>query len=391
MFNFYMPTQLYIGRGSLSVLSKVDIPGKKALIVTTSGKSVKKYGYLEKVEKLLKSREIEFVLYDKVKSNPTRDNVMKGSKLARENDCDMMIGLGGGSAIDTAKCIAAMTVNPGDLWDYIQAGTGKNKIPPNNSLPVIAIPTTAGTGSEADPWAVTTNEDTNEKIDFGNYNTFPYFSIIDSDLMSTIPKKLTAYQGFDALFHAIEGFIAKMANPISDALAIKSIEIISKYLPRAVADGCDKEARDNMAIASTISGIVESISNCTSEHSIEHALSGFHPKLPHGAGLIAISIAYYEAFLQDEKDKYIIMAKAMGENLNNYSQQNRQYAFIDALKKLQLSCGVHNISLSEYGVDKNNIKKYVKFAYDTMGELFEMDPRSLSFDETCNIIEKSLI
>lgn len=390
MFSFYMPTRLYIGEDSLNMLGKVYIPGKKALIVTTSGKSVKKYGYLERVQKLLNSQDIESIVYDGVMANPTRCNVMEGAKLARENDCDIMIGLGGGSAIDTAKCIAAMTINPGDLWDYIAAGTGKSKVSSNGALPIIAIPTTAGTGSEADPWAVTTNESTKEKIDFGDDSTFPYFSIIDPNLMATIPKKLTAYQGFDALFHSTEGFIANVANPISDALAIKAIEIISRYLPRAVSDGCDKEARNNMAIASTISGIVESISNCTSEHSIEHALSGFHPNLPHGAGLIAISTAYYENFLEAARDKYILMAKAMGEDLSSYSDDRKQHGFISALKRLQLACGVHNISLSKYGVEKERIGEYTQSAYDTMGELFEMDPRSLSFEETYKIIEKSL-
>lgn len=390
MFSFYMPSRLYIGEGSLKMLSEVDIPGSRGMIVTTSGKSVKKYGYLSRVQSFLEIQGVETIVYDKVTANPTRKGVMEGAKLARENDCDIIIGLGGGSAIDTAKCIAAMAINPGDLWDYIASGTGKSKTPPNRSLPVIAIPTTSGTGTEADPWAVTTNEETKEKIDFGNDMTFPYMSIVDPDLMMSVPKKLTAYQGFDALFHSIEGFIASAANPISDALAIKAIELASKYLPRAVADGNDKEARSNMAVASTISGIVESISDCTSEHSIEHALSGFHPGLPHGAGLIAICIAYYEKFLDVSKDKYIIMAKAMGEDMELYSDDKKQYAFISALKKLQISCGVTNVSLSDYGVENEKIGQYVQSAYDTMGELFDMDPRKLSFDETCEIIEKSL-
>lgn len=390
MFSFYMPSHLYIGEGSLKKLSEIDIPGSKGLIVTTSGKSVKKYGYLNRVQAFLEIQGVKTIVYDKANANPTSKGVMEGAKIARENNCDIIIGLGGGSAIDTAKCIAAMAVNPGDLWDYIESGTGRNKMLQNNPLPIIAIPTTSGTGTEADPWAVTTNERTKEKIDFGNDKTFPCISIVDPELMMTVPKKLSVYQGFDALFHSTEGFIAAAANPISDALAIKAIELIAKYLPRAAADGNDREARSNMAVASTISGIVESISNCTSEHSIEHALSGFHPDLPHGAGLIAICIAYYEKFLDISKDKYIIMAKAIGEDIEEYSDDKKQYAFISALKKLQLSCGTANIRLSDYGVESEKIGQYAKSAYDTMGELFDMDPRRLSFDETCEIIEKSL-
>lgn len=391
MFTFYLPTRLHLGAGSLSVLSTCALPYTKALIVTTAGNSVRKFGYLDHVVSLLAERGITSVIFNNVLSNPIRAHVMEGAALCKQERCDVVVALGGGSAIDSAKCIAAMAVNSGDLWDYIAAGSGKGRTPKNPALPIIAITTTAGTGSEADPWAVTTNEETSEKIDFGNESTFPTLSIIDPELMRTVPPALTAYQGFDALFHSTEGFIATVANPISDALAIKAIELIAKYLPRAVQDGNDMEARENVAIANTISGMVESTSNCTSEHSIEHALSGFHPKLPHGVGLIAISLPYYERFVDAAAEKYILMAKAMGEDVDALPELLRPRAFLTALQRLQESCNVTSVKLSEYGVCRQRAREYAQFAYDTMGELFEVDPRELAFEETVAIIEEAYL
>lgn len=390
MFNFYMPTRLIMGPGSLKELSNIDLPGKKALIITTSGKSVRKFGYLQRVEKLLRDRGIDILVFDKVLPNPIRKHVMEAAKIARENTCDIVVGLGGGSAIDTAKCVGAMALNEGDLWDYIGSGSGKGLIPKNGSLPIIAITTTAGTGTEADPWAVTTNEETHEKIDFGNDLSFPYVSIVDPELMVTVPEKLTVYQGFDALFHSVEGFLAVSANPISDALAIKAIELIAKNLPIAAKDGKNIEARSNMAIGNTMSGIVESTSNCTSEHSIAHALSGYHPDLTHGECLIAISIAYHEKFIASAKEKYALMAQAMGEDLSLLSEEEKPKAFITALRKLQEECSIEDIHMSNYGVDINRIGEYTQFAYDTMGDLFNEDPRKLKIEETAEIIKKSI-
>lgn len=144
-------------------------------------------------------------------------------------------------------------------------------------MPIIAIPTTAGTGTEADPWTVITHETAQEKIGFGCQYTYPVLSIIDPELMTSIPPHLTAYQGFDAFFHAAEGFIANCATPISDLYALEAIRLIYKYLPVAVADGRNLKARAKLAWASTLAGMVESTSSCTSEHSMEHAMSASTP------------------------------------------------------------------------------------------------------------------
>lgn len=383
-FSYYIPTRLFFGKGELGRIATEKLPGKKALIVTSSGTSMKKYGYLDRLTALLKENKTDYVIFDKILPNPIKSHVMEGAALAKSEGCDFVIGLGGGSSIDASKAIAVMATNEGDYWDYISGGSGKGMPVPNDPLPIIAITTTAGTGTEADPFTVTTKEETGEKIGFGYDKTFPVFSIIDPDLMMSVPPKLTAYQGFDALFHATEGYIASVANPISDLFALKSIELLGKYLARAVKDGSDVEVRSYVALANTLSGMVESTSGCTSEHSIEHAMSGYHPDLPHGAGLIMVSVAYNTLFADKVPDRFIAMAKALGKE-----DAKDPMDFVEMLKKLQKDCGVDELKMSEYGIKKEELPQMAKHAKDTMGGLFEVDRYQLSMDEVVSILEKS--
>lgn len=388
-FDYFIPTRILFGAGKLNELAKITLPGKKALIVVSNGTSMKRYGYLERVISLLKENQVKSVVYDKILPNPVKANVMEGAALAKIENCDFVLGLGGGSSIDAAKSIAVMAKNPGDYWDYIAGGTGKGNPVENGALPIVAITTTAGTGTEADPWTVVTKEYTKEKIGFGLKETFPVLSIVDPELMVSVPPSYTAYQGFDALFHATEGYIASVATPVSDIFALKSIELIAKYLPTAVKDGSNLEARTQVALANTLSGFVESTSSCTSEHSIEHALSAFHPDLPHGAGLIMLSEAYYTFFADKVAERFGNMAKAMGEDVDEHTNMAKPYAFIRALNKLKKSCGVDDLKMSDFGISEEEITELAKNARDTMGGLFGVDRYKLSFEETVEIIKKS--
>ncbi|MDV3427259.1 MAG: iron-containing alcohol dehydrogenase [Bacillota bacterium] len=388
-FNYYIPTKILFGAGKLNELSNEALPGKKALIVISSGNSMKKNGYLKRVEEILESKGIGYVVFDKILPNPIKSHVMEGAETAKREGCDFVIGLGGGSSIDSAKSIAVMAKNPGDYWDYVSGGSGKALPVLNGALPIVAITTTAGTGTEADPWTVITKEDTNEKIGFGNSYTFPVLSVVDPELMLSVPKNLTAYQGFDALFHAAEGYIANIATPISDAYALKSIELISKFLPVCVNEGSNIEARTNVALANTLSGMVESTSSCTSEHSMEHALSANHPKLPHGAGLIMLSESYYTYFADIVPERFIALATAMGVNTDIIPEDKRPMAFVDALLNLQKKCGVDGLKMSDYGIEKSEIPALAENARLTMGGLFQLDPAALSLEDTINIMAKA--
>ena len=201
-FQYYIPTRILFGKGQLNALHTQQLPGKKALIVTTGGQSVKKFGYLSRVGQELDRAGVSHILFDKILPNPVKEHVMEGAALAKSSGCDFVVGLGGGSAIDSAKAIAIMAANSGDYWDYINGGSGKGLPVPNDPLPVVAITTTAGTGTEADPWTVITKTETNEKIGGGYDKTFPVLAVVDPELMTTVPPRLTAYQGW--LIHLAE-------------------------------------------------------------------------------------------------------------------------------------------------------------------------------------------
>jgi len=383
-FDYYIPTKLFFGKGQINKLGEITLPGKKALIVISSGTAMKKYGYLKRVQNLISNNGSEFVVFDKIQPNPTLTSIREGSMLARKESCDYIIGLGGGSSIDASKSIAVMANNPGDYWDYISGGSGKGLTVPNDPLPVIAITTTAGTGTEADPWTVVTKEDTNEKIGFGYEKTFPFISIVDPDLMMSVPPQLTAYQGFDAFFHAAEGYIANIATEVSDMYALKSIELIGRSLVKAVKDGSDEKARADIALANTLSGFVESTSSCVSQHSLEHALSAYHSELAHGAGLILLSEAFFTFFMEYRPEKYINMARALG-NRNADTPED----FIKELILLQEACGVRNMKMSDFGIDGNNLEKYAKNAFDTMAGLFDFDPVMLTTEDAVSILKRA--
>lgn len=383
-FHYYMPTRILFGKGALNKLHDQKLPGSRALIVISAGQSIKKHGYLARLEEQLEKAGVTHVLFDKILPNPIKDHVMEGAALAKEQKCDFVIGLGGGSSIDSAKSIAVMAVNEGDYWDYISGGTGKGKPVPSEPLPVIAITTTAGTGTEADPWTVITNGE--EKIGFGYDRTFPVLSIVDPELMMSVPADLTAYQGFDALFHSTEGYLNKTANEMSDLFALKSISLIGRSLAKAVKDGNDEEARAHVALANTLAGIVESTSGCISEHSIEHAMSAYHYQLPHGAGLIMISLAYYTFLAKSGccNDRLIDMAKALGK-----TDADKPTDFVVALQALQKACGVSNLKMSDYGISKDELEKIADNAYTTMGGLFQVDPCVIPKEDTVKILEES--
>lgn len=386
-FNFYVPTRIISGKGSLGKLRKQKMPGKKALIVISSGKSTRANGYLARVEEELQAAGVETVVFDGVSANPVIANVEAGAKVARDNGCDFVIGLGGGSSIDAAKSIAVMATNDGKYWDYIYGGTGGGQRMKQAPLPLFAIPTTAGTGTEADPWTVISNEDSHEKMALGNDKTFPVLAIVDPDLMSTVPPKFTAYQGFDALFHSTEGYIASRANLMSDMYALKAIEMVGQNLAVAYADGTNEEAREKVAFGSTLSGVVMCVGSTTSEHALEHPMSAHHPDLPHGAGLIMISEAYYTHFIKNApqlKQRFIDMAQAMGKK-----DATDPMDFITVLTDLQKACGVDQLKMSEFGIKREELPEYVRDAKATMGGLFRMDQLALSDEDCLSIYEAS--
>ena len=201
-----------------------------------------------------------------------------------------------------------------------------------------------------------------------------------------MPPRWTAYQGFDALFHSVEGYVSKGANPMSDLYALGAIENVGRYLARAVKDGKDLEAREHVSFGNSLSGMVMTVGSCTSEHSLEHALSAFHQELPHGAGLIMISVAYFSAWIERGVcgERFVKMARAMG-----MENADKPEDFITALKKLQADCGVADLKMSDFGISPDEFEKFAENAKSSMGFLFVNDRFDLSIADCVSIYEKS--
>lgn len=380
-FNFYNPVKVLFGPGKLNELHSETLPGKKALIVTSNGTSVRKYGYLDRVQKELEQAGVEYAVFAEIRPNPTDINVMDGAKAVKDNGCDFVIALGGGSVMDCSKCIALMAANEGDIWDYSLSANGGKKNAPNPAIPIICITTSAGTASEVDIASVITNDKTQEKTGIFFPSMFPTLSIVDSDLMMSVPPKFTAYQGMDAFFHASETVVNKNVHPMGEMFALKTIELVAKYLPRAVKDGSDKEAREMMAYANTFAGYYMM---CTSAHTMEHVMGSFHDDLVHGAGLIEIAHAYYDFFAERKaaEEPMKKMARAMGVE-NPASGKD----FIAALDKLIADVGCADLKMSEEGITKEELKKYPAKVHEVLGGDITADPLLLSDDDYLAIFE----
>ena len=373
-----LPTKVLFGEGMLNELHNEEMPGKKAMIVISNGKSMKNNGWIDEVIDELEQAGVESVVFDKIGPNPTEPDIMDGVIFARENEVDFIVGLGGGSVLDATTIIAAVVPQKdgGRVWDYVNGGTGGGRPLEEKSLQYIEITTTAGTGSEVDRWGVVTNPETHEKIGF--QGDFAFLAIVDARLMLTVPPEYTAYQGFDALFHSIEGYISTARTAPAQMVEIAAIGNIAQYLPIAVKDGDNLDAREKVAFANTMSGYSMELGSCTSEHSLEHALSGNHPDLPHGAGLIMISLAYFKHFIDKHvcDEKFMEMAIALGAK-----QIKGPYDFLQALERLMRECGVADLKMSDYGISPSEFPRLVKEARETMGGLFEFDPEPLTDEE----------
>lgn len=386
-FTLFSPTKLLFGAGKLAALGEETLPGRKALLLLSSGKSARMSGALDIVAAQMEKAGVTSVPCAIIHENPTKDLVMEAASVARENGCDFILAVGGGAVLDSAVAVAAMATNPGDLWDYVTGGTGKAQPLSCDPLPIVTVTLTAGTGSELNNWGVISRLDTHEKIGFGgDPRLIPKIAVVDPELMRTVPPKYTAYQGFDALFHHTEVMMSNGVNLLSEALALSAIENIARYLPRATADGNDLEARTRVAYGSTLAGITMQLTSTTAQHSMEHAMSAYHPNLPHGAGLIMISLAFAAYFIEHHAcdGQFIKMARVMG-----LPEANKPEDFLTALANLQKACGVDDLKMSDYGIRPDEMMTLAVNARETMGGLFLANPCPLNDEDCAGIFSKA--
>jgi alcohol dehydrogenase class IV len=308
-FDVFMPTRILFGIGRASEVGEQAAQyGKRAMLVTY--RDVR--GLEETIERIagyLEEAGLSVTRYSGVEPDPPVEIINQGAEICRDNDIEVMIGLGGGSAIDAAKAIAVVAVNGGDAWDYPACNPDRKVI--SSSLPIIAIPTTSGTGSEVTPVAVITNKQIKSKGAIVSPLNIPRIAIVDPELTKSMPPVLTASTGADALGHALEAFVSKKATPFVARMSPDAIKLIWENLPLACKDGSNMLARANMAYASTVAGIMLVQSGTIGNHSLAQAL-GAHLHVPHGIGVAIGTLHFLEYCRSEASDKYLQLAHELG-------------------------------------------------------------------------------
>jgi alcohol dehydrogenase class IV len=320
--------------------------GSKILLCTDKG--IANSGLLDQVTASLENAGIEYVLFDGVVANPRIETVSEGLDVYRGNGCDSILGVGGGSPIDTAKVIGVLATNEGGVTDYEGPGLVKNALPP-----LAAIPTTYGTGAEVSPAAIITHEMKKYKMILADPKMTPRVAILDPLLLLNLPPKIAASTGMDALTHAIESYVANSAEPFSDALNIQAIRLISDNLPAAMATNWDLEATANMLYASTMTGVAFANTALGFVHCMAHALGGMFD-MPHGLANAVLLPYVMEYNLLACPRKFAEIARAMGENVEGLPLLDAAAKSIEAVRKLSKRLGIPQ-SLSEIGVDPESI------------------------------------
>lgn len=386
-FNYYMPTKVIFGPGRLDEIGKeAKQIGSKAILVT-GRRAMRKFGITERVEKLLKAAGVAIVPYEKAQPNPTVATVDTGAKIVIEEKCDLVIGLGGGSAIDTAKGIAIVATQGGSIWDYMEAGKKPEEVKEitSKTLPIIAIPTTSGTGTETSLYAVVTNTESKLKEGTGSPYLFPKVSIIDPELLVSMPPELTAYTGMDAFGHALEGYTSKFANMATDNLATEALRLISASLRKAYRDGKNLKARADIAWGAALSGMVISQVDANLCHAMSHPLSA-HYDIAHGLAVGLLTPVTMEYNIDALPDKYINVAKIMGEEIKELPKKEAAKLAVKAVRRLLNDIGFPK-GFKKIGVEERDLEK---LAQDTllMGAL-TTNIKEVKFEDIVNLFKKT--
>ena len=350
---FYIPTRMKIGAGLSEQTGELlnEYGLKKLLIVTDQG--VINAHLMDGIEKSLKESNIDYLVFDEVEPNPSSEIALKGVQFLKQNECDGLLAIGGGSSIDTSKGIAVLATNEGDILDY--EGFGKIK---NPSLPLIVIPTTAGTGSEATPSTVFTNKKTSFKTAILSPHLYPKLAILDPLLTVKLPPSITAATGMDALTHAIESYISKFANPVSQALGIHAIKLIGENLSNAYFVGTNLKAREEMLVASMIAGIAFAHAKLGNVHAISHTFSGIF-NIPHGIANAALLPFVMKYNLPAAPERMKEIAIALGKDVTGLSTLVAGEKAIEAVMEMNKAFDIPN-NIKDLGVTLDLLPKMVE-------------------------------
>lgn len=340
-FSYHMPADLRFGRGLADKIGDIckEISGENVLVVTGTG-STKRSGLLDRVLASLKAAGLGAAVFDKVTQNPLTTTVYEGVELAKAEGCGVILGVGGGSIMDAAKAIAFCTVNAGDVSDYIfgkKQGAG--------ALPIVLLPTTCGTGSEGNQIAVLTNPETKDKKALYTMQVMPRVSVIDPDVMTTMPKSVLSSVGFDAFTHSLEAYTSKKANPITDAQALLGMQLLADDLPKLVSGEGGAAEWEAVSLAATLGGMVIGAAGVSAAHGMEHPASGLK-NIVHGRGLAALTPPIVERLASAAPEKFARVSVLLGgSGADDCAESIRRF-----LKAIDLS-----VKLSDLGITAEDV------------------------------------
>lgn len=372
----------YYGAGSRSVVAdEIKKRGFKKVFIVTD-KDLLKFGVVEKVTSVLDSAKIEYTIFSNVKQNPTVAQVKEGVVAFSISGADAIVAIGGGSPIDTAKGIGIISNNP-EFADVVSLeGVANTK---NKSVPIIALPTTAGTAAEVTINYVITDEENVKKMVCVDPNVIPVLSIVDAELMLSLPPSLTAATGMDALTHAIEGYITKGAWEMSDMFELKAIEMIAKHLPVVVKNPSDVVARDGMAVAQYIAGMGFSNVGLGLVHGMAHPLGAYYD-IPHGVANALLLPIVMEYNTESSIAKYVDIARAMGIKVDHLSLADAAQAAVDAVKNLAIEVGIPE-KLQLLNVKEEDLERLSQSAFEDV--CTPGNPREVQLSDILELYKKA--
>ena len=348
VFKFMMPSAIYFGNDSSKKIADVVSSFGVSKILIVTGKVIRNIGILEPIEKALKSISKFFIVYDGIEQEPITDYVEIGLEIYRKNKCELVIGLGGGSPLDVAKAISAMSANEGKISDY----KGIDKLQ-KRGAPIIAIPTTAGTGSEVTRYAAIIDSATRVKMLITSPHIIPDVAIVDPVLTISCPKGLTAATGIDALTHAIEAYVSVKANPLSDMFALQAVSLLASNLRTAWANGNNLKSREKVMIGAMYAGIAF----CNSSVALVHGMSrpiGANFHIAHGISNATILGTVMDFSYIGNVARYADLAEAMGNEIHGLSEIEGARTAVDSVKELIADLEIP--TLRGLGLDKKKLE-----------------------------------
>lgn len=382
-FNFYEPTRIRFGWGRIDEIGKaIARIGKKCLLVTVKPFPAMELLF-EKVKRLCTEAGISVFHFDGVIPNPTTTTINQGSKMAIENKIDVVLGVGGGSSIDSAKAIAVGATHEGDIWDY---RLGQKRIKSKEMLPIIAVPTTAGTGSEVTNMAVIKNPNQKFKSALADWTLMPSVTIVDPELTLTVPPHITASTGFDTFCHSFESFLNKNASELIDLYALDALKKVIKYLPITLKDGLNKEAREALSYAATLGGLSITSVGTTLPHGIGMAIGGHVPNIMHGESLAIMYPEINRFTWKYAISKFALVARLFNPELEKEPDEIAAERACDEMDLFLKKIGMW-MSLEEKNVSES---KFEDIANDALKlRNYTLHPRVPDLKDVIHLIKRS--